>query len=612
MITENLSTLKIHKLSQEQYDREKAAGNLDPSAFYLTPDLNGATLISVHNEQYNTIVPEDGEMYIVKYDNLPIADEDGNVIISEKCVYATKVGDGTTTLDKLPPISHLSSGDGEGSLIQFVEEEAYGFEQNGKHYYPRPVASGYSSSAFGRYTEVRANHGFAANYANKITPAGLSAFATGQYNKIDAAGAFATGFENVIKGNFGAVFGGNNVNEALRGIVTGFKNWLYSDGVNSFLSGEGLVGNSSNQFIIGKYNEENSEAVLIIGNGVNNNNRSNSFVIYKDGSYEINGIKMKINPSIRVRAPEGSVVTCTNNYVTLTGIKENNLTVFQNITYGIWTVSVEINGNILKHDIVVGDEDLPILYFDIPNETFSDSSFESIVYACQNKTVPETWEIGNEKAININDKEYHLVIIGKNVDTFTNGELAPLTLQFKEIYNKYEMQITKEVDIVDWANSYLNTYYIPIILKEFPDILKESISPVIKKTLLQDGTEQETEDFIFTPSLAEVKTNRIYDYYATSSNIIKYFEGVPEMWWLRSPYQQVTSYKNQYDVALGKQATFSYGSAGPANKYGFAPAFCIGAMCKTTTIENQEEYITSQQMNEAINSAIYGAIGGSY
>ena len=38
MITENLSTLKIHKLSQEQYDRELAAGRIDETALYLTPD----------------------------------------------------------------------------------------------------------------------------------------------------------------------------------------------------------------------------------------------------------------------------------------------------------------------------------------------------------------------------------------------------------------------------------------------------------------------------------------------------------------------------------------------------------------------------------------------
>lgn len=37
MITENLSTLKINKLTQEQYDRELDADNLNTSELYLTP-----------------------------------------------------------------------------------------------------------------------------------------------------------------------------------------------------------------------------------------------------------------------------------------------------------------------------------------------------------------------------------------------------------------------------------------------------------------------------------------------------------------------------------------------------------------------------------------------
>jgi hypothetical protein len=38
MKTENLSTLKIHKLTQAQYEREREAGRLDEGALYLTPD----------------------------------------------------------------------------------------------------------------------------------------------------------------------------------------------------------------------------------------------------------------------------------------------------------------------------------------------------------------------------------------------------------------------------------------------------------------------------------------------------------------------------------------------------------------------------------------------
>ena len=37
MITENLSTLKINKMTQEQYDRELAADNINASELYLTP-----------------------------------------------------------------------------------------------------------------------------------------------------------------------------------------------------------------------------------------------------------------------------------------------------------------------------------------------------------------------------------------------------------------------------------------------------------------------------------------------------------------------------------------------------------------------------------------------
>lgn len=38
MLTENLSTLKIHKLTKEQYDRELSSNNIDENALYLTPD----------------------------------------------------------------------------------------------------------------------------------------------------------------------------------------------------------------------------------------------------------------------------------------------------------------------------------------------------------------------------------------------------------------------------------------------------------------------------------------------------------------------------------------------------------------------------------------------
>ena len=60
MITENLSTLKIHKLTQEQYDRELAAGRIDENALYLTPDeyVDLSSLLQDQKEETSVLLEE--------------------------------------------------------------------------------------------------------------------------------------------------------------------------------------------------------------------------------------------------------------------------------------------------------------------------------------------------------------------------------------------------------------------------------------------------------------------------------------------------------------------------------------------------------------------------
>ena len=55
MLTENLSTLKIHKLTQEQYDAALTAGKIDDNSIYLTPDEDEIDLsLYATIEQLNT------------------------------------------------------------------------------------------------------------------------------------------------------------------------------------------------------------------------------------------------------------------------------------------------------------------------------------------------------------------------------------------------------------------------------------------------------------------------------------------------------------------------------------------------------------------------------
>ena len=51
MITENLSTLKINKLTKEQYERKSSSGALDTSALYLTPE-----------EDYDVVVKDENRL----------------------------------------------------------------------------------------------------------------------------------------------------------------------------------------------------------------------------------------------------------------------------------------------------------------------------------------------------------------------------------------------------------------------------------------------------------------------------------------------------------------------------------------------------------------------
>lgn len=51
MITNNLNTLVLNKLSDKQYEREYNAGNIDPNQMYLTPDIEEPKTVYVQDSE---------------------------------------------------------------------------------------------------------------------------------------------------------------------------------------------------------------------------------------------------------------------------------------------------------------------------------------------------------------------------------------------------------------------------------------------------------------------------------------------------------------------------------------------------------------------------------
>lgn len=161
-------------------------------------NITGASVVSAHDD-LASILPADKEMYIIKYDSMPVQDKDGNVTVSDEVVYVTKIGDGVTSLAELPQTSTLISGIGTGSLTQFTEEEAYGIEKgDATRLYPLPVAEGYASVALGRYTKAVGDHSSALNYATLSE--GDYSHAEGGYTKTSGLYSHAEGHYATAEG----------------------------------------------------------------------------------------------------------------------------------------------------------------------------------------------------------------------------------------------------------------------------------------------------------------------------------------------------------------------------------------------------------------------------
>lgn len=86
MITENLQTLKIHKLSGEQYKRELESGNADVTALYLTPADEDKYIIPVnHYLDTNSYVLD--SRYVFDFGSLADMCQRGRNVICRVYVY---------------------------------------------------------------------------------------------------------------------------------------------------------------------------------------------------------------------------------------------------------------------------------------------------------------------------------------------------------------------------------------------------------------------------------------------------------------------------------------------------------------------------------------------
>lgn len=132
---------------------------------------------------------------------------------------------------------------------------------------------------------------------------------------------------------------------------------------------------------------------------------------------------------------------------------------------------------------------------DVPkyDATFANNTWEEIATACQNDEVPESWAVGDTKAMTINGKEYEMRIVGKNHDDYTDGSgKAPLTIGLAECYDWGVMNDTA-TNVGGWKESKMRTVTLPAILEKMPAEVQSAIKAVDKKAGIGGGESSDLE-----------------------------------------------------------------------------------------------------------------------
>ena len=284
---------------------------------------------------------------------------------------------------------------------------------------------------------------------------------------------------------------------------------------------------------------------------------------------------------IIVTTSAGATVTATKDSKTVSGTADTNGECILTVTEaGTWTVTAATASSTKTVDIVVGTANVDLIMID---PIFGNNSWADIIKACQEKQVPDTWNVGDSCNMTINGTDYQIDIIGKNHDDYADGSgKAPLTFQMRNSYDTaYAMQSTS-TNVGGWKECAMRKTHLPAILALMPAEVQSGIREVSKITLSRDTsgipTMDTTSDKLFLLSEIEVFNSTEYSatgegsqyaYYGASGSTVKTLNGRETSWWLRSP-MSTSDYSFCASSVTGKQTNLR-----ATDERGAAFAFCF-------------------------------------
>ena len=142
------------------------------------------------------------------------------------------------------------------------------------------------------------NAGLGSTSLNSINGvlSGKKSFSSGVSNQSLAPyGSIVGGIENINKGSFGVIVGGslNNIGESgHRSGIFNSRNSVANGKNQTIMGGVGLKLENEETYAMGYYNIDNPEYQLSIGNGINDENRSNALSLTRRGLLNVTKVSM--------------------------------------------------------------------------------------------------------------------------------------------------------------------------------------------------------------------------------------------------------------------------------------------------------------------------------
>lgn len=249
---------------------------------------------------------------------------------------------------------------------------------------------------------------------------------------------------------------------------------------------------------------------------------------------------------IVVTTSAGATVTATKGSKTASGTADasGNCTLIVD-EVGTWTVTAATASTTKTADVVVGTANVDLAMID---PVFGNNSWAAIIKACQEKQVPNTWNVGDSCNMTINNKTYAIDIIGKNHDDYADGSgKAPLTFQLHNSYGTAYAMKSTSTNAGGWKECAMRKTHLPAVLALMPAEVQSGICEVSKTTAAGGSGSSWVEtvtDKLFL--LSEVETfgstgnsaageGSQYAYYETGGSAVKTLNGEMSSWWLRSP-----------------------------------------------------------------------------